>query len=332
VPPFTEPPLWRSFLDRLLGHRRDDALSFAAELARQCEPAKMIVEVMAPAQAELGALWEQCAITVDQEHRATAVTDAVLARLGPAPPGPDAKTVVSACVPGEWHVLPARMANTVLELSGWRVRFTGANTTPDRLRRQVRAHRPTAVALSCAIASRLPEANDLVAVAHAEGVPVIAGGRAFNESRARRLGADAWIADPRQAPGVVCKWIEGKAALASSGPPPDPGFAALVIDRERVVGGVVTRVRHALGGLDGALERQLEVGVRVLYEHLASALYLEDDTIFLDAVDWAADVGDRRGFPRWTTIAGLGALEAELDAEMGSTRGLVEAAVARLEP
>src|SRR5438045_5528317 len=127
----TQPPLWRSFLDRLLGHMREDVLSFAAELSRECGPADVIVEVMAPAQAELGALWEQCSITVDQEHRATASADAVLARLGRVGPEPHVGTVVSACVPGEWHVLPARMANTVLELAGWQVPFAGANTTPD---------------------------------------------------------------------------------------------------------------------------------------------------------------------------------------------------------
>ena len=313
--PPTQPPLWRSFLDRLLGHR-EDVLSFVAELAREYEPADLIVEVVAPAQAELGALWEQGSITVDQEHRATASADAVLARLAPAPPGPHVGTAVSACVPGEWHVLPARMANTVLELGGWRVPFAGANTTPDRLRQHVRTHRPGAVALSCAMAGRLPEAHDLVAVAHEAGVPVIAGGRAFNGARARRLGVDA----------------DTPPALVPPARPPGEEFPGLVVERERLVGAVVARVDHALGGLDEGLERQLEVGVRVLHDHLAAALYLEDASIFLDAIEWAAGVGDRRGFPRWTAVTGLGALEAELGPDMTCARDLVETAVARLEP
>src|SRR5205814_6560061 len=117
-------------------------------------------------------------------------------------------------------------------------------------------------------------------------------------------------------------------------PPRPPGdeFVTLVVDGDALARRVIDRVGHALGGVDGTLARQLEVGVRLLQEHLAAAVYLEDSTIFLDAVQWSAAAGERRGFPSWTTVTGLGALESELPNEMGCTRELVEAAVAGLEP
>src|SRR5207248_3118911 len=193
----------------------------------------------------------------------------------------------------------------------------------DHLRRQVTTHRPTAVAISCAMPSRLPAAQDLITVAHDEGVPVVVGGRAFNEARARRLGADAWIADPRDAVDVLAGWAGQPPALARPHPPGEE-FATLVIDGDVLASRVIDRLGHALGGIGGTLARQLEVGVRLLQEHLTAAVYLEDGTIFLDAVQWSAAVGERRGFPSWTAVTGLGALEAELATDMGCTRGLVE--------
>jgi methanogenic corrinoid protein MtbC1 len=315
-----------------LRHRRGDARAYVADLTRSLGPADLVVDVLAPVQVEVGVLWETRAITTEQGHWVTAAVDAMIAGLGP-PPSPEAGSVVSACVPGEWHALPARMANSVVELGGWRVRFTGANTSPDRLRRQLRAHRPLAVALSCAMPCRLTGARDLVDVAHDEGLPVVVGGRGFDERRARRLGADAFVRDPRDAEKVLREWSLSTPELAVRARPPGDEFATLVVDRESLVRAVMDRVVFALGdGVDGTIESRLELGVRLLHDHLAAALYLEEDTLFLDAVASAAVLGEERGFPKWTAASGLGALEAALGPEMTCTRGLVEAAVARLEP
>ena len=70
----------------------------------------------------------------------------------------------------------------------------------------------------------------------------------------------------------------------------------------------------------------------MLQEHLAAAVYLEDEAVFLDATVWAARLGEQRGFPRWAVVAGLGALEASLPSDLPCTRDYVAAAVATLEP
>ena len=102
---------------------------------------------------------------------------------------------MAACVPGEWHVLPARMANTVMHLAGWHVRFAGANTTPDRLRRQLRGDRPTALALSCIMPNHLPAACDLIAVLSAGAYGMTMAGNYNTRPRAAEVmvsGEQAW--------------------------------------------------------------------------------------------------------------------------------------------
>jgi hypothetical protein len=54
----------------------------------------------------------------------------------------------------------------------------------------------------------MPAANGLVNAAHREGIPVIAGGRAFGSDpeRASRLGADAWALRAAEAASIVDGW------------------------------------------------------------------------------------------------------------------------------
>ncbi|MFL5899323.1 MAG: B12-binding domain-containing protein [Solirubrobacterales bacterium] len=103
--------------------------------------AALYQRVITPAMHELGRLWEEGAITVADEHMATALTHRVLGALRPSAfthPTREADSpkprAMLAAVQGEQHVLGLRMAADLLEEAGYRAIYLGADVpTPDLL-------------------------------------------------------------------------------------------------------------------------------------------------------------------------------------------------------
>lgn len=111
--------------------------------------------VVAPAMYELGRLWEKGAITVADEHLATAVTHRVLAAL--RPPGfvsqgfdPDSYRLraMLAAVQGEQHALGLRMAADLLEDAGYQTLYLGADVPSEALLQALATFSPDLLALS----------------------------------------------------------------------------------------------------------------------------------------------------------------------------------------
>lgn len=98
-------------------------------LAQEFTVQELRRHVLAEAQRQVGNLWQTNAISYPQEHRATAISHVALARLyDSAPLVPrNGKRVVFACVEGEFHDFPARLAADAFDLAGFDVRHLGAN-------------------------------------------------------------------------------------------------------------------------------------------------------------------------------------------------------------
>ncbi len=116
--------------------------------------------VIAPAMHEIGALWERGAITVADEHQATALTNRVLAALRP-PPGdaasPQRGRALLAAVEGEQHALGLRMAADLLEDAGYETVYLGADVPTDALMRAVKTFSPDLVALTATMQALAPQ-------------------------------------------------------------------------------------------------------------------------------------------------------------------------------
>jgi methanogenic corrinoid protein MtbC1 len=153
-------------------------------LARGFDPNVLQSDVIGAAQREIGRLWETNTITVAEEHQATAISQVALAYLYPhlRREAARGRVVVVACVAGELHDMPARIASDALESAGYTVRFLGADVPTDALARTVAAIRPDALALSVTMPFHLPaawEAMDRCRAAFPGLPPIIVGGRAF---------------------------------------------------------------------------------------------------------------------------------------------------------
>lgn len=197
------------YLEAILAGSRREAFG-VVELARTegLGIRALYVEVFQPAMREVGRMWQENRITVADEHLATAITQASMARLyeelfrASPEPGP---LLVAACADQERHELGLRMICDVLEMEGWDTVFLGASVPVEDLVRMVQARRPQVVALSASImphVARVREAIQAIRDARTEEPPLIAvGGRAFIEdpTLATRLGADLTAKDAVEA-------------------------------------------------------------------------------------------------------------------------------------
>ena len=183
---------------------------------------RIYLEVLQPAMQEIGSRWEAAGVSVAQEHLATQITQAVLARLAlrltdGVPAGHGRKAIVS-CSPGERHVLGGQMVADFLEADGWEVLALGADTPPEDLARLAASERVDVVALSTALPAHLLAAGRTCGQLRRLDAPpfVVIGGQAFggDERRALALGADAYAPDPEALLHLLSDRFGSRAALA----------------------------------------------------------------------------------------------------------------------
>jgi methanogenic corrinoid protein MtbC1 len=204
-----------------------DAVRLVADLAAAGVTLDRIVgEVLAPAQVEVGRRWELGRWSVAQEHTATGITEVALQTAvlsaGVRLPDEGQPSMVLACADGEWHSLSARMAADVLRAQGVDVTYVGASLPSDAIGDFLAVQTPTALGLSCSTAMTLVGARETIAEAHAVGTPVLVAGSAFGSkgSRAEAIGADAWVPEPVAAVQVLRTWAaEPPASLRTAADP-----------------------------------------------------------------------------------------------------------------
>jgi diguanylate cyclase (GGDEF)-like protein len=107
--------------------------------------------VIAPALVRIGELWAANAVTVADEHLATAISQGVMVRLF------DRLNVARACsrervllaaVEGQHHTVGLRMVADVLEGAGFDVLYLGADVPVDALRQFAAKHQPVVTGLA----------------------------------------------------------------------------------------------------------------------------------------------------------------------------------------
>jgi len=194
--------LSRSYLDALRAADVAGAYKVATRaLESGMSTAALYQRVIARAMHELGRLWKAGAITIADEHLATALTHRVLAALRPPQLLEltlDARMgrpcALLAAVEGEQHALGLRMAADLLEDAGYRTAYLGADVPTRALLQAVRTFSPDLVGLTATMpesTQRLAEAVELVRGEHPR-LPLLVGGQG---SGSPRLGEGTVIDD-----------------------------------------------------------------------------------------------------------------------------------------
>jgi MerR family transcriptional regulator, light-induced transcriptional regulator len=153
-------------------------------------------DVVRPALYRIGALWEAGEITVADEHVASAISDAILACVGPFSSSQLEGThrVLVCCTDGELHAIGARMVGEVFAAAEWSVQYLGASMPPESVASAVVERNIDVLALSTTMPELLPRVAETIGAARdrAPELRVVVGGQAYggDHGRAREIGAN----------------------------------------------------------------------------------------------------------------------------------------------
>lgn len=281
----------------------------------------LIVDVLAPAQREVGLRWQRAQCTVADEHVATAVVDACLALIESSAPRPEAGAPLLAvtCAESEWHTLAARMAAQLMRENGADVRFLGASIPADHLREHLARLRPDALVLSATVPTSLPGAARSIEAAHQVGVPVVAGGAAFgtDPTLATRLGAAGWLEDasaldPHTLPD--CAWAPSPRLAW-------PEFLSLEHETPTVTAAAydgLLRQVPALRLMTPAHAARTREDLESILKFLAVSVLVGEDRLMYDVTAWLVTVLASRGVPPSVVQASYHALADQLPSDPGN--------------
>lgn len=178
--------LSRRFLDAQLASDRPAALRVVLDegVRRGISVERLVMDVIRPAQYQIGQLWQMNKISIADEHVATAISQFALAQLYPHAErqADTGKRIFVACIEGELHDMGARMAADLLDLAGHDVTYLGANVPTDHLILKVAAGKPDLVVLSISMTFHLTALREAVRRLRVEvdpELPIAAGGRAL---------------------------------------------------------------------------------------------------------------------------------------------------------
>jgi methanogenic corrinoid protein MtbC1 len=151
------------------------------------------VQVFQESLYEVGRLWAAGKISVSVEHRATAITQLVMAgiysRAVPVRPTTPQRQSIVTGVAGELHQIGANMVADVLENAGWNVEFLGTDAPHTGIVDAVLAQRSDLLCISATMLFNVPNVARLIRDLRARSpkLRVLIGGAAF------RAKPDLWL-------------------------------------------------------------------------------------------------------------------------------------------
>ncbi len=315
------------FVDRAVSGQTGAAIDFTIQLLDTgVSKVNIIGDVMAPAQRQVGDRWQRGEITVADEHLASGVTESALYALASAPPAPRLQgSVVVACAPGDWHSIAGHMIAEQLQAGGVATAFLGASTPAADVGRFLAKYRPDALAVTCALPLFFTGFTELTNAAHALDVPVIAGGRSFDEHPewAIRIGADAYAPDVARALEVLAEWRVTPPRVSPEPIVTDVGLSKLEARADEFAARAITELTTRFPTMTKYTPRQLQrtsEDLAYMVRFAAAARYVDDAALFAEFLTWLVDLLEARNVPKAAVAAGLESLRTlpELrDSEVG---------------
>lgn len=327
------------YLDAVHAGDRRAAVAVAMNLLELgVPPERIITELLAQSQREIGLGWQEGRWSVALEHRASAITEAVLQTLtdtalrapGAIQEGSRGRVVV-ACTEGEWHVLPGRMASEVLRLRGADVSFIGPSVPAEELAGFLGEDPPAVVAVTCSMPLSLLGATRTIGALRALGMHVLCGGRGFGDGGewAVAVGADTWAPTFSSGADLLL------TLLAETRPPPRPPVGS-----PAVVAEVALLRRDQTAWVEAAVSLALarwpqlattDRGVQATREDLASTLsaigsatLTTDPDLVGQYATWFEAVMRAHDLPVWFVASAFELLLAVVPAEVPLLRQMAQ--------
>lgn len=296
------------------GHGRAAAWLALDQIDRGSRCEDVIVDLLAASQHEVGERWLANEWTVADEHLASGSTQHALDAVASTVDVPEpAGSVLVVCAEGDWHSLPSQMLAEMLRARGYDVAFLGASTPAEHVLDLVRRRRPDAVAISCNLPLFFPGVARLADAAHTHGIPVLAGGRAMgtDESRARLLGADAWVPGLDSAVEMLHRWQQEPPAVRPEPTRLDASAGLLDVDANDVADQAFDQLIRAfprMSSYDDAQLARTREDLAFITRFAAAALLVADPTVLGEFLGWLGELLANRGVPARALEAGLDVL------------------------
>lgn len=173
-------------MDAALRGDRSDALRIISNdgPAAGLSISQLYLGVVQATQYEIGKLWVDGKVTVAEEHLATGISQLAIAHLYSMMPrkSPSGYRVLITCVPGETHDMGPRILADFFEMSGFDVRYLGADVPVEQIVDSVARWSPDLIALSATMSYNLPAFRDTVEALRTtfdSDLLIAAGGQAF---------------------------------------------------------------------------------------------------------------------------------------------------------
>jgi excisionase family DNA binding protein len=189
----------RTLASRLVA--ADEAGSWAvleSALASGAEPDRVLLDLLGRAMVEIGDGWAAGTLDVADEHRASAVAQRLIGRLGPrfARRGRKRGMIIVGAPAGEEHALPSAILSDVLRGARFEVHDLGADTPAESFAAAAaQTKRLIGVMVGVTTPGNDRVVRDVLRTLRGSGVtaPLLVGGAAIESAaHAQRLGASRW--------------------------------------------------------------------------------------------------------------------------------------------
>ena len=172
------------------------------------DPVSVHLDVLSPALQSIGQRWADGELSIASEHKASAVANRLIARLGShlTSPGRRRGTVIVGAAPGDVHSIPTAMFADLVRSFGVTVVDLGASPDIASFIAAGERFHDCAVALSVTGPGHDESVIETVTAIRAAfaDIPIaIGGGAIHSEEQARALGADLWHSDSRTAAKLI---------------------------------------------------------------------------------------------------------------------------------
>ncbi len=210
--------LGAAYVDRLLqGDRRGAVALTRHAVSDGMDMLAILLDILEPAQYEVGRLWALGRISIAQEHFCTAVTQFVMTDLYPGffTGEESRRRLVAVHVPGSTHHVGLRMVTDVLECRDWSTTYISEDLTNEALSALVAEDQADLLLISASMAGHIKLVTSMIRAIRDDprtrDVKVVVGGRPFSVAPdlVEAVGADGWARDARSAVEICNKLVGG---------------------------------------------------------------------------------------------------------------------------
>jgi methanogenic corrinoid protein MtbC1 len=190
------------YLQKILEGNAAEAVSLVSRAVSDgLSPQALYMQVLLPAQREVGRLWHAGELSVAEEHMVTAVTQRAMAVvISQAVPAPaNGRTAVVAAVSGNVHDIGLRALADMYQLAGWRVIYAGSDVPMLDLPALLSFYLADLLMLGATLATHIPRIEQAIASIRERcerPVRILVGGAAFDDAPEvwSRIGSDGYAA------------------------------------------------------------------------------------------------------------------------------------------